>query len=487
MATTNNFALDLLLVAIVGLVAILSNRLTEKIAIPAPTFFLVGAAVVVNAFPHLRVGSSTVERVVTVALLCILFDGGLHLGWRRLRPVLGAVTVVGVLGTFLTVLVLAVVLVVFLKLSWFASFVLATAIAPTDPAVVFSVLGRRELQGRAGTILEGESGANDPVGIALMVSLLGAGSVSLSAITSVGLSFVVEMVVGAAVGIIGGRILIAFMRRVSLPSESLYPLRTVAVMLLVYGLATLLHGSGFLAVFVAGISLGDARAPFKVEVERFHGALASLSEIVAFIVLGLTVNLTELERLDVWLPGVLLGLVLGYLLRPLVVGLCLAPFRLSSSQRNFVLFSGLKGAVPILLGTYLLADHVAQGARFYGIIVIVVVVSVVVQGSSVPLLARWLRVPMRRVDIEPWALGVRLTDEPEDVHHFTVEAGSKAAGTTISQLVLLPSDAWISLIVRDGQAISARGTTELRAGDDVLVLADAKDHDLLTSYFKAQS
>jgi potassium/hydrogen antiporter len=168
-------------------------------------------------------------------------------------------------------------------LDWRAALLVGTALAPTDPAVVFSVLGRREVAGRSGTILEGESGANDPVGIALLASLLTAGpAAGLDAAASVAAEFLLQLAVGAAVGVAGGALLVGFMRRVPLPSEGLYPLRVLAGVLVIYGTATVAHGSGFLAVFVAGILAGDARAPYKGEIERFHGALASLAEIVAF-------------------------------------------------------------------------------------------------------------------------------------------------------------------------------------------------------------
>ena len=150
------------------------------------------------------------------------------------------------------------------------SLLVATAVSPTDPAVVFSVLGQREVEGRSGTILEGESGANDPVGIALMASLLAAGGLTGHAFVDIGGQFLLQMGVGAAIGVLGGRALLWFMRRVPLPSEGLYPLRTLACVLVLYGAATLAHGSGFLAVFVAGILIGDGRAPYKREIERFH-------------------------------------------------------------------------------------------------------------------------------------------------------------------------------------------------------------------------
>src|SRR5665811_1727176 len=134
------------------------------------------------------------------------------------------------------------------------------------------------------------------------------------------------------------------MRRISLPSEGLYPLRTLASVLVLYGATTIAHGSGFLAVFVAGIVLGDERAPFKKEVERFHSALASLGEIVAFVVLGLTVNLSDLTRTDVWVPGLVLGATLAIVIRPCLLWLCLIPARLRRNEQAFVLFAGLKGA-----------------------------------------------------------------------------------------------------------------------------------------------
>src|SRR4029078_6368698 len=152
------------------------------------------------------------------------------------------------------------------------------------------------------------AGANDPVGIALLVSLLAAGSLSGGSLGGGALAglageFALQMGVGTALGVVGGRALLWFMRRVSLPSEGLYPLRTLACVPALYGVQPMAHGSGFLAVFVAGIVLGDERAPFKREVERFHSALASLGEIVAFVALGLTVNLVDLSRSNVWVPG----------------------------------------------------------------------------------------------------------------------------------------------------------------------------------------
>jgi potassium/hydrogen antiporter len=482
---TEPFALILLLVGAVGLVAVLSNRLTERVKIPSPALVLIGAAVAVKVVPELHEPPRlAVERLVTVALVCILFDGGMHIGWSRFRSALGPIAAVGVVGTFGTVAAVSVLVHVAFGLGWYVAVLVATAVAPTDPAVVFSVLGQREVSGRSGTILEGESGGNDPVGIALMASLITAGSLSAGAFARIGAEFALQLGVGAAIGIAGGRALLWFTRRVPLPGEGLYPLRTLACALLLFGAATLAHGSGFGAVFAAGIVLGDEPAPFKREIERFHSAVASLAEIAAFVVLGLTVNLSVLARADVWIPGVILGAALAFVIRPVLIGLCLLPAHLDRSDRNFVLFAGLKGAVPILLGTFLLAAGIPGAQRLYGIVAVVVLFSVLIQGSAVPAAARLLRLQMRTVEPEPWALGVRLRDEPSDVHRLTISAGSPAEGHTIGDLPELPGDAWVSFIVRDGRLVSLKPDTVLRAGDDVLLLADTDLSQNLTRAFE---
>jgi cell volume regulation protein A len=363
---SQTFGLLVLVAAGGGLLAVLSNRLAERIKVPLPVLFLVAAAaarLLISSVhpPHDRV----VERVVTIALLMVLFDGGTHIGWSRFREAAAPIAIVGVLGTFLTVAATGLLIHLAFGLTWYLALLVATAVSPTDPAVVFSVLGQREIAGRSSTILEGESGANDPVGIALMVSLIASGGVSAEALTHVGTSFLLQMGVGAAVGILGGRALGWHMRHVSLPSEGLYPLRTLAGVLVLFGIASVAHGSGFLAVFTAGIVIGDTPAPYKREIDRFHTALASLGEIVAFIGLGLMIDLSTLVHSNVWIPGVIIGAALAVLIRPVLVGLCLLPARLRRSEQVFVLFCGLKGAVPILLAIYLLAAHPGSSSLWF--------------------------------------------------------------------------------------------------------------------------
>lgn len=464
MQDAQTFGLLVLAASGAALLAVQSHRLSAWLRVPTPALFLIAAAVVPGVTePQHR----TVERVVTVALILILFDGGLHIGARRAREAAPAILSLGVLGTFATVAGAALAVHWVVDVPWYASVLVATAIAPTDPAVVFSVLGQREIEGRSGTVLEGESGANDPVGIALMSALLAAGS--LNAGWQVLGTFTLQMAVGAAVGLVGGRLLLRVMRS-PLPGEGLYAVRTLVAAGVLFGVATVAHGSGFLAVFVAGIVLGDERAPYKREVERFHSALASLGEVVAFAFLGFTLHLDVLGRTDVWVPGVVVGLLLACVVRP-VVGLpLLLPARLSKGENAFVLFAGLKGAVPLLLGSLLLEQ--TGNERLYGVVVVVVLVSVLLQGSLVPYVAGRLGVRMQTVELEPFSLGVRLRDEPAGVFRLTVAAGSVADGTALRDLPGLAEGTWISLVLRAGVLVPVRGDMVLQPGDEVLVLVD---------------
>lgn len=486
MGDVRAFGLVVAGVCAVVTLAVLSNRVSERFQVPAPALFLVGAAAASDLAPSLNSLSITaVQRVVTVALALILFDGGMHIGLRRFRANAAAIVWVGVAGTLATATALALAAHWVFSFAWRLSLLLGTALSPTDPAVVFSVLGRREISGRSGVLLEGESGANDPVGIALMVSILAAGGGGAAAVGHGLGEFALQMGVGSAAGIAGGSGLLWFMRRVGLPSEGLYPIRTLAGAGIIYGIATVAHGSGFLAVFTAGIMLGDERAPYKREIERFHAALASLGEIVAFTVLGLTVTLATLPDGNALLIGFAVAALLAFVIRPVFVGLLLVPLRLARRERLFVMWAGLKGAVPVLLGTFILTSGTTSAAgrvRAYDIIFVVVAFSVIVQGGLVPTVAHRLRLPVQTVEPEPWALGLRFRDEPQGLRRYRVAAHSPADGATIADLPL-GEHAWISLVSRAGRLVQVRGEARLHADDEVLVLAEPDDADTIDHLF----
>ena len=401
MSELHEFGTVVLVVAAGFFGALGTYKVTERFPIPAPALFLIVAAIASDVFPGLEtvISIHNVERIGVVALIVILFDGGMQVGWRRFRGAAFPITLLGVVGTFATAAVMAVFAHAFFGFDWTIAGVLGAALAPTDPAVMFSVLGNREIGGRTGTILEGESGANDPVGIALMIGMLAYATSGHGSAWTVVREFALEMSIGLAVGVVGAWALLRLMRHVSLPNEGLYPLRTLAAAGVVYGAAAVAHGSGFLAVFVTGLLIGDARAPYKADIERFHTSLASIAEIVVFTALGLTVHLTGLG--SVWSDGLLLAVLLVFVARPVVAGALLLPARLRPGERLFVAWGGLKGAVPILLAALALLASVRDAGRIYSIVFVVVAFSVVVQGTTIPLVASRLGIPMRLVRPEP--------------------------------------------------------------------------------------
>jgi cell volume regulation protein A len=397
----HDFGIVVLLVGAAFAVAIGTSRLSERLAVPAPALFLLAAAVLSDVFSSLGdVSIRTVERIGVVALVVILFDGGTRIGLRRLRTAAAPILSLGIAGTFATAGVVTLAAHWLLDFSWTTSGLIGAAVAPTDPAVMFSVLGRREVGGRTGTILEAESGFNDPVGIALMIGMIDFATSADGTPWTVVREFAVEMSVGLAVGVAGAYALLFVRRRLTLPNVGLYPLATLAAAGVIYGGASTLHGSGFLAVFLAGILVGDEHAPYKDEVERFFTSLASLAEIVVFVALGLTIEITHLSG-KVWLDGVVLAVVLAVVARPLAVGVLLIPTRLRTGEKLFVMWGGLRGAVPIFLAALAVLAGVDGSNELYGIVFVVVALSVLVQGSTIPLAASLARVPMRVVRHEP--------------------------------------------------------------------------------------
>jgi cell volume regulation protein A len=396
MTEITDFAAILLALGAGVALAVLSTRLTTWIPIPSPAVFLIVAAVVSDLFPRLyeEVPALTVERIAVVALIVILFNGGMDIGWRRFRGALAPILSLGVFGTFATAGLVAVFAHYVLGFEWMTAGVIGAALAPTDPAVMFSVLGQREIKGRSGVTLEGEAGVNDPAGIALMIGMIELATHDDASRFVILREFVVEMGIGAAVGLIGALAMVALLRRITLPAPALSPILALALAGALYGVTALAHGSGFLAVFIAGLVVGDTRTPYKSEIERFHGALAVLAEIAVFVVLGLVVRIDSLT-LEICVDGIALVLALAVLVRPPIVLAALAPFSFSRGERAFIAWCGLKGAVPILLAAFAVLQGVEDAATVFYIVFIVVLLSVVGQGTPVPWIARRLGIPMR--------------------------------------------------------------------------------------------
>ena len=472
MSEITDFGAIVLAVSAALFLALLCMRLADRASLPYAGLILVATALIAGLWTNLQSALSVeqVQRIAVVALVVILFDGGLHIGAARFRRSVRPIFALGILGTFLTAGVVALAARYLLGFSWIEAGLVGAAIAPTDPAVTFSVFSGREIRGRSGTILEGEAGMNDPVGIALMVGMIELAQEDDGSFLIVVREFAVEMAIGLAVGVAGALLFLPVLRRVRLTGLALYPIRVLAVAGVVYGLAAVAGGSGFLAVFVAGVVLGDTAMLRKGEIESFQSSIAGLAEIAVFIALGLTIAEADLG-FDTWVDGLVLAVLLAFVARPLAVIPLLLPARLTRGERVFIAWGGLKGAVPILLGALALLAGVDGASSLYGIVFIVVLFSVIVQGSTVPYVARRLRIPFRRVD-----------HDLAEVREFVVSERSFANGKRIRDLPL-GERAWLGVLIRDGAPREIEDNLVLASGDRVHVYAQPEDGAALERIF----
>ena len=359
----------------------------QRLPIPLAAVLLVAAAFASDLVPRLTLSIHTVELVASGALVVILFDGGASIGLRRFREAAVPVVLLGLPGTF----VMAGLVTGFahwaLGIGWMTAGLIGAAVAPTDPAVMFSVLGDREIEGRTDTILEGESGANDPVGIALMLGLIELATHADETFWVVVRVFAMQMGIGLLVGIAGGFAEARLLPRLGRSAAWI----SLAFAAAVFGIAAVAHGSGFLAVFVAGLIRGDVEAPRQAELLRLRKRLATVAEVVVFVALGLTIEISGIGA-GRWAEGLLIAAFAALLARPAVCAAVLARVHLDLGERAFLAWAGLKGAVPILLAAFTLLHHVDEAQRIYETVFVVVLASVVIQGSSIPFAARRLGV-----------------------------------------------------------------------------------------------
>jgi cell volume regulation protein A len=381
--------LTLLVVAMTGLLALAASNVARRYGLPAPALFL-GLGIAMNAAsPDVRnvVDIDWVVRIGALALVLILFEGGFSCGVERMRRSIGPIVGLGLLGTFATTAALALACHHIIGLGWELSVLVGVALAPTDPAAVFSILGNRDVRGRSSAIIEGESGFNDPVSISLM-----AGAITYVAGTAAGTDiaseFVLSMLVGAAAGIVLGVACGWTLARLQFPHEIVAPFAVILTAFAIYSVTGLLHGSGFLAVLLAGVVMGD-HLRMRAGTESLVGLGAALAEIAMFMLLGLTVDLGALGA-ELW-TGIAAFAVLTFVIRPVVVALVLAPTSLQRNERVFIAWGGLRGAVPVLLAALAVSAGADGAASTYAIVFVAVAASIVVQGSTIPWMTRRLR------------------------------------------------------------------------------------------------
>jgi cell volume regulation protein A len=455
-----------------GLLAagIVGALLADRVRIPGLLLFLgLGMLAGSEGIGGIEFADVKLARTLgTIALILILFEGGLTAGWPEIRPVLGTAASLATVGTIVTACAAGIAAHWIFGISVLEGMLVGAAIAATDSAAIFAVLRRSTLEKRLARSLEGESGMNDPVALLLVIGFIewiqdpGFGLADM-----VGL-LALKLTIGIVIGLAIGKAATTALDHVRLPTDGIYPVATIAIAGLAFGIAEVAHGSGFLAVYLTALALGTARIPARRTIVAFHEGVGWVAQIGLFILLGLLVFPSTLD--DVALESLALSAVLIVVARPLaaLVATVFAPLNLR--ERAMLGWAGLRGATPIWLATFPVVAGVGTGQELFSIVFFVVVTSTLVQGATFEPLAGRLGLTTD----EP-ALPRRLLESGRirrlggDVLTFRLRPGAAAAGHLVRELGL-PREALVNVIVRDGAAIPPRGSTELLEGDELHVL-----------------
>lgn len=452
--------------------SVIASRLSRRSGVPVLVLFLgLGMLAGSEGIGGLAFENYSLTYLVgTVALVLILFDGGLRTPVSVVRTAIAPASVLATVGVLVTAAIVG-----FgahaLGLPWSEALLLGAIVSSTDAAAVFSVLrgGGVHLEERVGALVEVESGLNDPMAALLTIALVSAstaqGSVEvLPLIASVAVQLLIGAVVGAAIGA-AGRWMVSNVRvRVG----GLYPVVTLAFAFTTYGAASLAHGSGFLAVYVAGVAIGNARMPSGAALLRVHDFIAWAGQIVMFVVLGLLVFPSRV--LSVAPMGLGIAAILVFVARPLAVALCLAPFGFRAKEIVLVGWVGLRGAVPIILAVIPVLGGVEGAERLFDVVFFVVVVSAVLQGGSAKRVTEWLGLSTAMAP-RPEALLEIISARPlhEEIVESFVDARSPLLGKRLSEITF-PPQSTVMLVVRGDSLVAPKGTTQLLLGDHFFVL-----------------
>ncbi len=418
-----------------------------------------------------------------IALSIILFSGGMDTKFQDIKPVLKPGIVLSTVGVLLTT-VLTGVFIYFLsglthtniELTMMASLLLAATMSSTDSASVFSLLRsqRMNLKENLRPMLELESGSNDPMAYMLtivLIQIISSGSeLSLAVL---GRDLLVQFLIGGSVGYAFGRFAVWLVNRINLSNSSLYPILLLSIVFATFTITDLLKGNGYLAVYIAGVIVGNARLVYRKEINTFMNGLTWLFQIIMFLSLGLLVN--PHEMLDIAAVALLIGLFMIVIARPVSVFACLLPFRnISNKARLFVSWVGLRGAVPIIFATYPVIAGIDGSQQLFNIVFFITLLSLVVQGMSISSFARWLHLDLPE-EKEGNEFGVELPDEIDTkLEDMTLTTEMLAGGNRLKDMNI-PKGSLVMLVKRGNEFIIPNGQVELHAGDKLLFISENKD------------
>ncbi|NGZ77212.1 potassium/proton antiporter [Saccharibacillus alkalitolerans] len=457
---------SILLFSALLIVGVLTTKFSSRLGVPSLVFFIV-VGMVLSRFIYFDNAYLT-QLFGIVALIVILFEGGLQTKWTSMKKVIVPSATLATVGVLITTVTIGALAKYILGLTWLEGMLFGAIVGSTDAAAIFAVLGSKNIRPKLTATLEAESGTNDPMAIFLTVSLIQLIQNPESSFLTLILGFVWQMGLGLVMGLLLGKVSVAIINKINLDSSGLYPVLSMALAVLTYSGTAMLHGSGLLAVYVMAVLVGNSDLTYRHSIFRFNEGFAWMMQILMFILLGLLVFPHQLPSVT-W-QGLGLSILLMFVARPLGVFVSMIFMKFDLKEITFISWAGLRGAVPIVLATYPMIAGIEHSQLIFNVVFFVVLTSALIQGSTISFLADKLGLLGGKKATAPHSLElVSIGKTNSEIIEIDVEENSVVEGKQI-QHAKLPVEALVTAIVRDEKIITPKGATRIKAGDILYVL-----------------
>nr|WP_138420088.1 potassium/proton antiporter [Aquibacillus sediminis] len=485
MANTINSSI--LLVSILLIVGVLTTKFSSRLGLPSLVFYII-VGMILSQFIYYDNAPLT-QLFGILALIVILFEGGMQTKWEPLKGVIKPSLSLATAGVLITTATIGVFAKYILGVSWLEGLLFGAIVGSTDAAAVFAVIGNKNIKQRLAATLEAESGTNDPMAVFLTISFISLIQSPTTNIWAISLHFFWQMGLGIAIGFCMGKLTVWGINKINLDSSGLYPIMALAFAIFTFSITALFQGSGFLAVYVMAVFVGNADLTYRHSIFRFNEGFAWMMQILMFILLGLLVFPNQL--VDIFWQGVILSLLLMLVARPLGVFLSTIKMNFSLKEKLFLSCAGLKGAVPIVLATYPMIANLENSQLLFNVVFFVVLTSALIQGASISPLANILRLSNGEKiqpthSLELVSMG-KTTSEIIEIH---IKEKSDVINKTLTN-IQLPKHTLITAIIRNEKVLTPSGDTTLKQDDIIYVLTPKikrkKVHSIFTHQTAQQS
>ncbi|KAA0546909.1 potassium/proton antiporter [Bacillus sp. BGMRC 2118] len=478
----------ILLFSILLILGVVTTKLSSRLGVPSLVLFiLVGIVMGSDVLGIIYFDNANVAQLIGVlALIIILFEGGLQTKWKSVKPVMAPALTLATVGVLLTTAIVAVGVKLVLGIDWLGAFLVGAIVGSTDAAAVFSILSGQNVKEKISSTLEAESGTNDPMAVFLTLSFIELLTTNTGNVLLFIGSFVWQMGIGLLIGLLLGRLSSKSINKISLDSSGLYPVFALAFAVFTYSITAMVNASGLLAVYVAAIVIGNKELVYRHSILRFNEGFAWMMQILMFIILGLLVFPSELMDVGLIWKGLFISFILLFIARPIAVFISIHFFDFDLREKIFLSWAGLRGAVPIVLATFPMIAGVENSQLIFNIVFFVVLTSALIQGTTIPLFVKKLSLSGPVKAVAPHTLElVSIGKANAEMIEYHIGENNELIGRALKD-VKFPNKVLINAIVRDKQLETPTGETTLQHNDILYILVDKNSVKHLNEFLESQ-